>query len=760
MYSATIGLPETGGLLELFAESEDDNSLLVLEISAAEEHGEAPVQLVEGASYEYRLPAGYEFGVLAGIIRSSKRDRSAGRITPGIFVGTLSLDVLEKDSGIKVCTVALEVRSSKASYRDDYRFMLEEIARKCTDLIMQHSSPVSQSFTTDYEADPSTIYQRFAFVKSILESDEFQESVHRIISSPVTAWAESDADVDIRRVRRLKSSHLRQIGSRSNRVDLPVEHPLHMLLGSVPARITVEGKTETVDTPENRFVKHALETFLNFCMEVRNCLFKEKGNMPRAYAEAEALAGKLEDVLNHDFFKSILPPQSLPLNSPVLQRKEGYREVLRGWLMFDLAAKLVWHGGEDVYSAGKRDVAVLYEYWLFFKLLELLGELFSIDPVSTGNLIEPTADGIGLKLKSGKHTPLKGVYEHPIRKLNVQFSYNRTFSGGRPYPERGSWSRQMRPDYTLSLWPFGFTQTEAERQELIVHIHFDAKYRVEGISQILGENNSGEEALNQEKEEQRKGTYKRVDLLKMHAYKDAIRRTGGAYVLYPGNDEAASMTGFHEIIPGLGAFAVRPSRTDNGTDRLQAFINEVVEHLVNRASQRDRMTYHTFRIHEGSPDHLLEPIPETIAGSERNRPPAEVSVLIGYIKNDSHYAWIEKNFLYNFRIDSARGSIHLSPEAAGAAYILLHRQGELEASSIWRVKGKGPRIFSRAEMKRRHYPSPGSQNYLVYEIEKCPAEDFGGTHWDIRNVPGYSAGRSSAIPFAVSLVALMKAKTS
>jgi predicted component of viral defense system (DUF524 family) len=38
-----------------------------------------------------------------------------------------------------------------------------------------------------------------------------------------------------------------------------------------------------------------------------------------------------------------------------------------------------------------------------------------------------------------------------------------------------------------------------------------------------------------EKAENRKGIYKNADLLKMHAYKDAIRRTGGAYVLYPGD---------------------------------------------------------------------------------------------------------------------------------------------------------------------------------------------------------------------------------
>ena len=764
MLSTAVKLPVSGGELELYADREGD--LLVLDESEAEAHGEAPVQLIEGASYEYKLPDKYEFEPLNGIVRTSKRDSSTGRITPGIFVGTLALNVLESTTEERKTSIALEVRSVKSSYRDDYRFMLEEITNRCTDLIMQHSSPVTQTFSTDYEADASTMYQRFAFVKSILDSEDFREAVLRLITSPVTAWAETEADVDIRKVRRLKNSHLRQIASRSNRIALPAAHPLRAAMESVPARITVNGKIETVDTPENRFVKHALETFQNFCVEVRACLVKAQRSRSRAYIAADMLSEKLAGILNHDFFKAVSPLSSLPLNSPVLQRKEGYREVLRGWLMFDLAAKLVWHGGEDVYSAGKRDVAVLYEYWLFFKLLALLGELFSIDPVSTADLIEPTANGLGLKLKSGKHTPLKGMYEHHTRRMHVEFSYNRTFSGNRPYPEKGSWSRQMRPDYTLSLWPDGFTQQEAENQELIVHIHFDAKYRVENIAGVFGADDSEEtdteEALNKEKEAERRGTYKRADLLKMHAYKDAIRRTAGAYVLYPGNDVSTRMKGFHEIIPGLGAFAIRPSRGDDGSGQLKHFINDVIAHLLDRASQRDRMSYQSFRVHGDEPDNSVrEQMPEIdVESNDRSRPPADVSVLIGYLKNDAHRMWVEDNGLYNFRIDTNRGSVRLSPEAAGATYILLHGKGELETGNIRRIKGSGPRIFSQSEMANRGYPSPGSDHYLVYEIEECSGVDFGDAVWDIREVPGYSPRRSSALPFAVSLVQLMKSITS
>jgi predicted component of viral defense system (DUF524 family) len=66
-----------------------------------------------------------------------------------------------------------------------------------------------------------------------------------------------------------------------------------------------------------------------------------------------------------------------------------------------------------------------------------------------------------------------------------------------------------------------------------VHIHFDAKYKVESLQGIFGKDDN----LEEENEEQKKGhIQKSIDLLKMHTYKDAIRRTAGAYVLYPGTE--------------------------------------------------------------------------------------------------------------------------------------------------------------------------------------------------------------------------------
>ena len=731
----------------IFRESSLSDSLIYREDAPA--NGEAENQLREGCVYEYSMTDGYGFKE-SEYVSVSKVNHHSGRISPNNYVGTLTIKVYEKNEDESCGEVKLEVQSVKTSYRDDYRQMLEEIAEKCTDLVLQHSSPVTQNIQTNYNADAATLYQRFAFIKSIIESEEFNDAIHKVISSPVTRWKESESEKDIRGIKKIGSKELRQVASASNRIRLPEQHPLYSTIQSLPSKLRVTTKEETVDTPENRFIKHALSSFFVFITDLKTRL-----NSPsRLKQEASILEAKLEQLLSHSIFKEIATPTTLPLNSPVLQRKEGYREIFRVWLLFDLAAKLTWKGGEDVYSAGKRDVAVLYEYWLFFKLLDLVKEVFDIDPASTESLFETTRDGIGLMLKQGKYFPIQGVYKGGKRKLHVEFSYNRTFKGGNEYPKGGSWSRDLRPDYTLSIWPFGIDANTAEKEELIVHIHFDAKYKIENLQTIFG--NEGELINEEEKAGIVSGTYKRTDILKMHTYRDAIRRTAGAYVLYPGDKENV-IQGFHEILPGLGAFPIRPSSTDNGTDALKKFLNDVVEHFLNRASQREKFAYKLYDTFKSSEiNKVEEELPEPY-GERRDLIPDETYVLVGYYKDETQLNWIVKNKLYNARTGTTSGSLRLSPKETGAKYLLLHSKAELIANRLFKLNSKGPRIFSKAEMEKKGYTNPSQEFYLVYDLLEFVEEEFEGKKWDIRKLEEHTNNRGSAFPFATTLTELMKA---
>lgn len=744
--------------LTIYGEGLGGSTISTIDKNEALANGEAEHQIIEGNFYEYKIRDGYYLEP-SEIVTHSRVNKSAGRISPNIYVGLLSIGVFKSSSDERCGEVKLEVKSVKATYRHDYRHMLEEITQKCTDLLLQQSSPVSQNLESDFTKDAKTLYQRFAFINSVIASEEFTDAVHKILSAPVTKWGETDIEKDIRAVRRINASVIRQIAGNTNRIDLPEQHALKSVLNSVAAKVRVAQKRETVDTPENRFIKYALTSFLEFCSSI----IQRASDGSRLKSEALQLEQILEQYLSHSIFREISRLTTLPLNSPVLQRKEGYREVLRVWLMFDLAAKLVWHGGEDVYSGGKRDVAILYEYWLFFKLLEVVREIFRIEPKSIDDLIKPTADGLGLQLRQGKHLPVQGICDLATRQLNVEFSYNKTFGGKTEYPKGGSWTRDLRPDYTLSIWPVGIGQHQAEEEELIVHIHFDAKYKIENLIDILGDEKRAttdediETRLNAEKTEQKKGTYKRADILKMHTYRDAIRRTAGAYVLYPGT-ESERIKGFHEILPGLGAFAISPSKSSDGTIHIKKFLEEVVQHFLNRSSQREKMSLRTYETHKNkNSNEVRETLPETY-GENRSLLPDDTFVLVAYCKDELHLNWILKHKLYNARTGPSRGSLRLNPRVTGAKYLLLHGEGELQTTRLYKLKPDGPRIFSKEEMLEKEYPAPSQNFYLLFDILGECEEEFKKYTWDISLLDMYKNGRGSVLPFSVSISELMKVK--
>lgn len=563
-------------------------------------------------------------------------------------------------------------------------------------------------------------------------------------------------------VKRLSRRNMHQIATSRDRI--PVEYAKRMGLPeglqSFPRTLSVAYKRDTLDNQENQFVKFVLRSFCSFCAELR----EKKNANNRLKTEIDRTMDILNNHLNTTFFKQVSMPSQLNLNSSVLQRKEGYREILQAWLMFDLAAKLSWKGGDNVYEAGKRNVAILYEYWVFFKLLEVISRVFCIEPASTHTLVKADADQINLEIQQGKMTMIKGTYDTGIRKLNVRFFYNRTFahtSEEEGLGKAGSWTMNMRPDYTLSLWPGEISMEQAEQEDLIVHIHFDAKYRVNKID-IGTEEATGEEqisdALLTEKKEQEEGIYKRADLLKMHAYKDAIRRTSGAYILYPGTIERR-LRGFHEIIPGLGAFCLSPGNDDEELATLQVFLLKIVEHLLDRTSQREKMSYYANSIYNTPSMQISRQMPEPY-GENRNFLPDETWVVLGYVKDKRYWDWIKKTGLYGFRADIQDGSVRLTKNLVSSRYLLLHDKDR--SIQFLRIADEGPRVFRGSDLINMGYPTSANVEedkediYIVYRLEPEKTEpEWAQYSWNTSDIITQN-GCQQAAPIPVKLTELMK----
>jgi hypothetical protein len=138
------------------------------------------------------------------------------------------------------------------------------------------------------------------------------------------------------------------------------------------------------------------------------------------------------------------------------------------------------------------------------------------------------------------------------------------------------------------------------------------------------------------------GTFKNADLYKMHTYNEAIRRTAGSYVLFPGDAPMNSkgrggnrFERYHEVVPGVGAFAVKPSpvagQTPVGIAPLAEFVRDLLRHHSSRFTQSYRINYYTHETlqEEPAPYNATPTVPTT------GKPPKDTQVLLGYVRDQA-----------------------------------------------------------------------------------------------------------------------------
>ena len=216
------GNPVPAGGLYLCAVRKDETAVL---IRPAEDPS---IYLREGTSYDYRLESKrYVLGESA-LIHPNRMEgeQHRGRIDTGIYVGLLTLQLLDAESGKCMADVAVEIRSRKLSYERDYRYMLEDIATRCAELLMELRAPVTQYFSPADTEEAQTLVQRLAFLKALIGSEDFQNALHRIITMPNTIWKEEVRNIPVGQSRRLGHREVRQLAKGSRRMNVPSGHPL------------------------------------------------------------------------------------------------------------------------------------------------------------------------------------------------------------------------------------------------------------------------------------------------------------------------------------------------------------------------------------------------------------------------------------------------------------------------------------------------------------------------------------------------------
>ena len=675
------------------------------EVSSEAGADDQQVQLVEETEYRYEFNIEGSTGAAITtshpeVFRRSTADGRTGRLRIGSYVGTMDVDVFLGEECVG--TIGVEVRSRKLNYESEYLWMLRDLAEHVTELIMAAFSVTTWQFQPSDEKDAESLYQRFAFLNAMLHSEVMFTAMSRIITRPHAVWVSGNQSRAPGRGAPGSSRLTKNLVAPGPRVKT---RRAVRGLSSVPLRLDVPLQHTTLDNEANRFVKFALAYWLDMVQRVRDGLeeLPRRPSRDRGLREVRRTAEALEAWRSANAFKDVSDLMRFPEGDQVLEKAEGYREVYRLFVLSEVAASLQWLGGSDtVYSAGKRDVAALYEYWVYIELARIL-ETLCDGGFQLTSLVTEVHGGLELRLRRGHEHVLSGDVRRFGRQLRVELWFNRTFGSG------AVWTRAMRPDCSLRV-----TDHAPQSSGREVWVHFDAKYRVDGMLGVmpgvaLGDDAEAAPDPAAERSEGPPSSAKRADLLKMHAYKDAIRLSSGAYVLYPGGNEGNEFRQYEEILPGLGAFPLRPS-TDgatHGRDALREFLSGLLDHLASAATQHERARYWLGRTYGSAPP----PAMESPTFPQLERPAADTGTLLGYVKSEEHMSWISRMNLYNLRADRRTGSVGLTGPEVGSEIVVLYGPS-LSTPIVHTVEG-GPQVLLAQTLRAEDYPDPGGSVYLA-----------------------------------------------
>lgn len=614
----------------------------------------------------------------------------SGRLTTGEAVGLIEVEVTT-DTGTTL-RGRFDIRSAKFSDEHAFGTMLSDLAALSVEAIHQGFAPSSGHFSADAGSTPRLLYQQFAVLHALMRGSDLTWALAHVLSQPHVAWA---TELEPRRPgQALRGSS--RLSTQLTRPGPRVATP-RSSLASLPTVLHVQRSQETLDTPPNRFVRFVLERWRALAASVVASADTLSGApRQRGLQSARDIVSELDEILGAPLFREIGKMSVLPGDNQVLRRREGYRQIASAAALVDGSLGLELNL-DDPFLVSRKSIATLYEYWTFVRLagavaracgsLGLEGELFKASPT-----------GMTLVLKAGASTRMK--FETTVDGVVVRADlfFNKEFSGA------ASWTRPMRPDASLVLRRPG----DAE-----VWLHFDAKYKVDWQTPfVTGDPDDEEEA-------ERRGVSKRADLLKMHAYRDAIRASAGSYVLFPGSQPHSFAMNVEELLPGLGAFPLRPDHAEDDAAALEEFVRTALRHVASAGTRHHRAVHWENKAYAGTGTTSPRALPPV-----GDLPPADTDVLVGYVRSDEQWKWIRQTRLYNVRSGNRPGALTRSGRELGAPLLLMYGRERGQQTLQLCARGGTWEAVTSTTIRRLGYPHPHGEAYLVTSVEALPAPSW------------------------------------
>lgn len=522
-----------------------------------------------GSAYELDCWAAYVFVSdepldLPAIVASQR---------PGVAEERYEYDVNFQDF-IGVRHVGGEVVRVTSAKLDDRGFdrLLADITASVANLPFDFQVPTFVPHERVSAQNEDVLYHAFAYLRWAMceAKPSLSELLARISADPHRQLVHCERTVTLDRARRMGPREISRLAcAKSWRAlepdgglaDTALARRAAELRGApaLPERARETIRVETVDTPENRFVKYFLSWLEALTERVQVVLSSSMDEATRD--QAVRLRQEVGRLSQASWLSEVKQMRAFPASSQVMQRKHGYRELLGHYLSLAMASRYPISGEDLRRILEVKSASALYEYWVFFEVVRSVERTLGFAP--TQGAPADVSDQVRVHLNHGVSVRFGD---------HVEVVYNRGFAGDHPTAKFGSYSLNLRPDVLLRVG-----------DELYV---FDAKFRVEraaGWKPATQEETEEVEMLEGDSTDGVARWFKAADIHKMHTYRDAVRHSGGlhvssAWAIYPGNEFRfySDMKGrvvlddIPDDLEGVGAIPLEPMGSRKSLDYVVA----------------------------------------------------------------------------------------------------------------------------------------------------------------------------------------------
>ena len=141
--------------------------------------------------------------------------------------------------------------------------MLSFIADECSELLFDIRASGRMRLAPKFRTEAQNLQRQLEFLAAELTSRSFMAAVQRVTAMPHQKLQAQWEEHGISRLRKSGRDLARQIGSATIRVPAPPQSPASDIMRahgigmpSLPRVVMVRRQVESLDTPENRFVKY------------------------------------------------------------------------------------------------------------------------------------------------------------------------------------------------------------------------------------------------------------------------------------------------------------------------------------------------------------------------------------------------------------------------------------------------------------------------------------------------------------------------